>query len=455
MEVTFMKEASLAKPEKGDPWPPTKPRVAVLFRRFGPYHHARLNAAGKLLDISGLEACGVDDTYAWEKVKGAGAFDRITLTERQLEDRAWKRELRQQIWGALDRIRPQVVAIPGWSFTDALSALAWCAHTGTPTLVMSESTESDEPRTRWKEWIKRRLVGMCSAALAGGTSHANYLTVLGMKRERVFLGYDAVDNNYFSRKAEEVRSTECAVRSKHGLPERYFLASARFVEKKNLQRLIGAYARYRELVEGPRSSVRGLSPTSRGPWSLVLLGDGPLRPALELQLTNSGLNGHVRLPGFKQYTELPVYYGLASAFVHASTTEQWGLVVNEAMASGLPVLVSNRCGCARDLVSEGENGFTFDPYDVGQLAGLMFSLSHGCDPALGLPPMTSGSPGHEPRCSNLNLAAMGQASRKIAADWGPEQFAAGMKNAVEAALKNPRPTANLVDRWLLRLLVFK
>ena len=85
----------------------------------------------------------------------------------------------------------------------------------------------------------------------------------------------------------------------------------------------------------------------------------------------SDLAGDVILAGFKQYDELPAYYGLASAFVHASTTEQWGLVVNEAMASGLPVLVSDRCGCAPDLVEDGVNGFTFDPYDVEALAGLM------------------------------------------------------------------------------------
>ncbi len=81
-------------------------------------------------------------------------------------------------------------------------------------------------------------------------------------------------------------------------------------------------------------------------WDLVLLGDGPLKPTLLKLISSLGLESCVHLPGFKQYDELPVYLGLAETFIHASTTEQWGLVVNEAMASGLPVLVSNRCGCA-------------------------------------------------------------------------------------------------------------
>jgi glycosyltransferase involved in cell wall biosynthesis len=387
------------------------------------------------MQISGVEACGMEDTYAWDKVEGAGSFDRITLTEREQEGRAWKWELHQKMWRALDRVQPHAVAIPGWSFTDALSALAWCAHMGTPAVVMSESTEWDERRTPWKEWVKRRLVGMCSAALAGGSAHADYLTALGMERGRIFLGYDAVDNDYFASKAGEVRAADIAMRNKQGLPGRYFLASARFVEKKNLRRLIEAYARYRTLA---------MDSPSAAPWSLALLGDGPLRSALISQVANSGLNDYVRLPGFKQYAELPVYYGLASAFVHASTTEQWGLVVNEAMASGLPVLVSNRCGCARDLVSEGVNGFTFDPQNTGQLAGLMFRLSHGGEPVP-----------ESPNLSDVSLAAMGRASQKIVADWGPERFAGGMYDAVEMALKSPRPPASLLDRWLLRLLLVR
>ena len=117
-----------------------------------------------------------------------------------------------------------------------------------------------------------------------------------------------------------------------------------------------------------------LCPPPSAPWSLVLLGDGPLKSDLCRLISDLRLDACVHLPGFKQYHELPVYYGLASAFVHASTTEQWGLVVNEAMASGLPVLVSNRCGCAQDLVKEGVNGFTFDPCNVEQLAQLMLKF---------------------------------------------------------------------------------
>ena len=99
------------------------------------------------------------------------------------------------------------------------------------------------------------------------------------------------------------------------------------------------------------------------------------RAEVEEAISRLSVEGSVHLVGAQSYGDVPAYYALAGAFVHASTTEQWGLVVNEAMASGLPVLVSNRCGCAPDLVQEGVNGFTFDPCNVEELAQLMLKIS--------------------------------------------------------------------------------
>ena len=107
---------------------------------------------------------------------------------------------------------------------------------------------------------------------------------------------------------------------------------------------------------------------------------------------------------------------------------RFGLVVNEAMAAGLPVLVSDRCGCAPDLVEVGVNGFTFDPCDVEELAGLMQRVAA----------MTDGQ-----------RDAMGLAGQRIIADWGPERFADGLMQAVQAALRRPPPTPSLFDQALV------
>src|SRR4029077_20793861 len=121
------------------------------------------------------------------------------------------------------------------------------------------------------------------------------------------------------------RAQRSEARTEYGLPENYFLASARFIEKKNLSVLLRAYAEYHKHA-------------AKTAWHLVLLGDGPLRRDLCHLIADLGLSGVVVLPGFKQYHELPVYYGLAGAFVHPSKREPRGLVVKKTQASGLPLL---------------------------------------------------------------------------------------------------------------------
>ena len=162
----------------------------------------------------------------------------------------------------------------------------------------------------------------------------------------------------------------------------------------------------------------------------MIAGDGEERPLIEQILGENGVAHHVHLIGSKGYEELPSYYGLAEVFIHASTTEQWGLVVNEAMASGLPVLVSNRCGSAPDLVQEGVNGWNFDPSDQEQLTELMLKISS--DSAL--------------------RKEMGGQSREIIANWDPARFAQGVSSAVNAAWKAPKPKYGLMERLVFTLI---
>jgi glycosyltransferase involved in cell wall biosynthesis len=168
------------------------------------------------------------------------------------------------------------------------------------------------------------------------------------------------------------------------------------VERKNLGRLIQAYAKYAEsFQQGGIESI----------WPLVLLGDGELRADLEalcgelglkttmgfshggtehtegknLKLNSYKINiskecGLVVFPGFRQIGELPGFYAEAGAFVHPALEEPWGLVINEAMASGLPVLSSRNVGAAEELVVEGKTGFLFDPKNVEEIAAALVKI---------------------------------------------------------------------------------
>src|ERR1019366_5188173 len=139
--------------------------------------------------------------------------------------------------------------------------------------------------------------------LGGGQPQADYLVKLGLPPERVFLGYDVVDNAPFSHGADAAKSRGAEVRSSCSLPERYFLAVARFAEKKNFVRLVEAYAHYRELAARKFSG----SKPSTLPWHLVLAGDGLLRSAIETRIDDLKVRDFVHLVGAKGYAELPAY----------------------------------------------------------------------------------------------------------------------------------------------------
>jgi glycosyltransferase involved in cell wall biosynthesis len=408
-----------------------KPAIAVVFHHIGPYHHARLNAAADRLSVIGVEwsAKGYD---SWGAAESSTRYRKFSLFSEATDQHPAKAELRRAFWSALEQANPDVVAVNGWNNFGSLAAADCCVRRGIPMVVMSESARQDEPRTWWKEMIKRWIVDLYSAALVGGQRHIEYLVELGMPPDRIFTGYDVVDNDYFARRTLEIRNSHlrrgCGgqaafeMRKKYGLPENYFLASARFIEKKNLPKLISAYAEYRQLC---RASVSDAERSGDVPWDIVLLGDGPLREALSTQLSTLNLHAHVHLPGFKQYDELPVYYAFANAFVHASTTEQWGLVVNEAISSGLPVIVSERCGCVPELLND--NGFTFDPFDEHELAARLFKMAS---------------------LSDDERKSLSDASYRISSNFAPERFGEGLEQVALLAQNHPRK-ASLIGRALI------
>ena len=216
---------------------------------------------------------------------------------------------------------------------------------------------------------------------------------LGMSADRIQVVGGSVDNDYFRRRAAEARAIP-GLRSELGLPERYFLYVGRLVPQKNLAVLLEAFERYR--------SVSGVDA-----WDLVIVGGGPLENQLRT-LAGGAAGGGVHFAGLKQIEQLPSIYGLAGCFTLPSTSEPWGLVVNEAMASGLPVIASDVCGCAEDLIAPGVNGFLFDPADPGALAGLLERIASG----------------------GLDLDAMGAAARKAVDRFHPSKFAAASADHV-------------------------
>jgi glycosyltransferase involved in cell wall biosynthesis len=268
---------------------------------------------------------------------------------------------------------------------------------------MSESKYDDAKRHTLRELAKRIVVSLYDAALVGGSPQISYCRYLGVDRDRIFSGCDVVDNEYYRARAESVRRESASWHARLSLPSQpFFLAVSRFVEKKNLPRLVDAYSLY----------VSQATSTGDQAWGLVLCGDGPLASALRSQVKALGLEALVHFAGFRQSAELCAFYALAGGLILPSAHgEQWGLVVNEAMASGLPVLVSTAVGCSSDLVVDGRSGFLFDPLDVGSIARCM-----------------AGFAGLE----RPSREAMGRASAEVIEEWGPDRFAKGLLGALVA-----------------------
>jgi len=372
-------------------------RIAVIWSRFGPYHVARLRGAAAVaarhgVEVFGIEVARTDAVYAWDAVEKSEGFEHITLFDRETYHDIAPREIRARAAETLSRLAPDAVAINGWAVPEARAAIAWCADKRrAAAIVMSETKADDAPRQWWKEMIKRRMLNTCSAGIVGGRPQADYLAGLGIPREHIHFGYDVVDNDYFRRGVAAVQANAKRLRASLGLPDRYFFACSRFIQRKNIDGLLQAYASYRKSMTGE-------------PWGLVIAGSGEEMARYQALQRELNVDGVV-WPGFVQYHALPTYYGLASAFVHPAHAEAWGLVVNEALASGLPVLVSRTVGSRYELVSEGLNGFSFEPSQPDQLADCMLTMS---------------------RLGPGAYSAMQADARTTAAQWTPLRFGAAL-----------------------------
>lgn len=396
-------------------------QTAVIFRQWEPHHVVRLRETIRLIPVAGIEVSpsGARDGENAGTVASDGVR-RIILIGNGDPSRLASTVVSSRMMSCLSRCRPKCVAIPGWSRVYSLAALRWCMANRVPAVCMGDSTSFDLKRSWWKERQKRRIMKCFTTAVASGTATKEYFHQLGMVEDRIFLGYNVVDNGFFQRSAECCRKSERSLRTELGLERPFFLLVARFIPEKNLFRTMDAYAEYRQRVTDP--------------WDLVLLGDGELMPQVRQRIQELNLQECAILPGFAQYGDLSKYYALAECLVLPSQKDTWGLVVNEAMASGLPVIVSARCGCVPDLVEDTRNGFVIDPFSVDDMAEKMLLMT-------GL--------------SESQRKAMGKRSQEIIADWGPERFAYGLKAAVERALAVGPKKVTVMDSLLMRTLMLR
>ena len=276
------------------------------------------------------------------------SYEYELLFDRFLEDVSL-RERAAALLRHVRAFRPDVINLTGYYDPAQLLLLLWATTNGVRVVMQNESTVADHQRGIWKERFKRWLFSRCDGFFCFGNQSADYLILLGVPSEKILLRKNAVDNNTIRLGYERALLTRPEQQRALGLRPSNFVFVGRLLALKNLPMLLTSFA-----------EARRQSPNAAD-WGLVLLGDGPEETLLHQKIAELSLSDAVTLLPGRPWFRVSEVLALSNVLVLPSTSETWGLVVNEAMVCGLPVIVSDRCGCVPDLVHDGQNGFVFSP----------------------------------------------------------------------------------------------
>lgn len=295
------------------------------------------------------------------------------------------------LWAALRREAPEVLIAGGYHHPSCIIALRYARASRIPFILWSEShAQSTRLRGPLFDWYRRRFIAGSGGFIVPGTKSADFLRSLGADGARIWTAPNAVDNPAFSR---ATNASAGQARWRGRFSKNVVLFVGRLVVSKGLRSLIEAVAEMSKTEE----------------VKLIVVGEGSARREYESLCARRGLAGTVFFEGFKQQEDLAFYYSMADVFVLPSLREEWGLVLNEAAAAGLPLVGSEAAGASWDLIEEGVNGFRVAAGDVPSLKERLQRILR--DPKL--------------------KEAMGERSRRISERFSPAACASGFLAAIQ------------------------
>jgi glycosyltransferase involved in cell wall biosynthesis len=378
-------------------------RVAAVFPEPTPYRAPLLDRVSALqeIDLTVLYAADTVAGRTWRvEPKHRAVFlrgVRVPGAERVLRH---DYPLTPGVVPALEELRPDVVVVSGWSTFAAQAAVAWCRLRDVPYVLVVESHDED-PRPGWRRTVKNTVVppvvANASGVLVTGTLARNSMIARGASAEHVRVFANTVDVEEFGAHATQLASRRPELRSALGAAAEdvVVLSVARLAPEKGLDVLVRAVAEARD----PR-------------LVLVLAGDGGERSRLEALAREAGVR--LVLTGDVEWERIAELYVAADVFALLSEREPWAVVVNEAAACGLPLVLSDRVGAAHDLLRDGENGALVTAGDVDSAARALRDLAG--DPEL--------------------RRTQGARSGERARDWGYGPSVEGFLEAVSEAVED-------------------
>jgi glycosyltransferase involved in cell wall biosynthesis len=301
---------------------------------------------------------------------------------------------------ALGRLRPDVVVVSGWSTFASQATIVWCRSHGVPYLLVVSSHDED-PRPDWRRRVKGaivpRVVRGASGVLVTGTLARRSMVERGASPDRVSVFANTIDVDAFREHADRLEARRSMLRKAFGAgaEDIVVLSVARLAPEKGLDVLLRAVAE----ADDPRLVV-------------VIAGSGPEHDRLAALAEELGVR--LLLAGDLPWERIVEAYVAADVFALLSEREPWGVVVNEAAACGLPLVLSDRVGAAYDLLRDGENGILVPVGVVSAAANALRRLA----------------------ADRLVRIAFGAASRRIAADWGYAPSAEAFRAAVRRAVSD-------------------
>ena len=360
------------------------------------------------IDLDIIEIAGKGSPYAFaEKSNDEGCNWHILFPDKKMEELK-NNNIKQELFHLLDTLYPDIIIAGAIAFPSGALSISW-AHINKKKVIIFDDAKIDAvPRNKFINYIKQNIYNAVYAMLYPSEDWIKTGKFWGFGQDQLFYGVDVVDNSFW-------QDYVCPYKSN----KNYFLSIGRQIPKKNFLLILSCYRRY---VNKYRQQA----------LHLTLVGDGPEHYAIKKYAEDYDLNEYVTLSPFKSQNELKSIYHNASAFILASNsnTETWGLVINEAMACGLPVIASRQCGATHSLIKDGINGFSFSSDSENDLYDKMCQF----------------------HClSETDKTKMSDASLQVIKNWGLEKFCESCYEAICYSAAQPIKKLKLLNSIIVRL----